>query len=144
MCNVNPNNFQSETEYLQAVHGIQPVIANPMQTFQCGKCGIHNVIAMPLIQPMQRNPIQYEIRENCRVSQSQIHADLHRQDLSTQMQSSTESWSSGYREGYRTGRLHENSRNDGMGLGGFIIAVIGGAIVILTLIFFLAVIAMAV
>ena len=137
MCKTNPNNFQSETEYLQAVHGIQPVIANPMQTFQCGKCGVHNVIAMP---PMQMNPIQYETRQNCRVSQSQIHAELHRQDLSTLVQSNTESWRSGFRDGYSYGR----SKNDEMGLGGFIIAVIGGAIVILTLIFFLfAVIAMA-
>ena len=137
MCKTNPNNFQSETEYLQAVHGIQPVIANPMQTFQCGKCGVHNVIAMP---PMQMNPIQYETRQNCRVSQSQIHAELHRQDLSTLVQSNTESWRSGFRDGYSYGR-----RNDDMGLGGFIIAVIGGAIVILTLIFFLfAIIAKAV
>ena len=63
MCNTNPNNFKSETEYLMAVHGIQPVIANPMQTFQCGKCGTQNII------PAQQMIVaQHDYRENCRVA----------------------------------------------------------------------------
>ena len=63
MCNnSNPNNFKSETEYLMAVHGIQPVIANPMQTFQCGKCGTQNII------PAQQMIVaQHDNRENCHV-----------------------------------------------------------------------------
>lgn len=58
MCN-NQNTHKSETEYLMAVHGVLPVIATPIQSFQCGKCGTQNLIPT--------KPTMVDCRENCHI-----------------------------------------------------------------------------
>ena len=111
MCNTNPNNFKTETEYLMAVHGIQPVIANPMQTFQCGKCGTQNIISVP--PPIVQNPIS--CRVNC-VPQQQYNshrtmsqAELYFEDL---RKSHTNGYNQGFRDGYRTCSSHYKQDNE--------------------------------